>query len=122
MRKHEPERLIDLDHLYELEQRLGGEHITNHLVAGLERVLAIHRKIEKARVLRDGEALSEQARELRLAAADIGLTAVALVAGDIDAALAQGEAEAALHSVPRLQQKITGTWRALAKAYPSLAA
>lgn len=120
--KREPERLIDLDHLYELEQRLGGSQITNHLVEGLERVLAIHRNIENARVLRDGEALSSHARELRLAAADIGLTAVALVAGDIDSALSQGEADAAMHSVPRLQQKITATWRALAKAYPSLAA
>src|SRR5690606_1257984 len=47
-RKNEPERLIDLDHLYELEQRLGGSNITDHLVAGLERVLDIHRRIEKA--------------------------------------------------------------------------
>lgn len=121
-RKSEPERLLDLDHLYELEQRLGGSNITDHLVAGLERVLDIHRRIEKARVLRDGEALSTHARALKTAAADIGLTAVALVASDIDTALAQGEPEAAMHSVPRLQQKITATWRALAKAYPSLAA
>ena len=120
-RAEEPERLIDLDHLYELEQRIGGQNITDHLVAGLERVLAIHREVEKARTLRDGEALAAHARELRLAASDIGLSAVALVAGDIDAALEQGEADAAMHSVPRLQQKITATWRALAKAYPSLA-
>jgi nitrogen-specific signal transduction histidine kinase len=122
VRQREPERLLDLDHLYELEQRLGGAPITNHLVEGLERILAIHRQIEKARTLRDGEALSAHARELRLAAADIGLTAVALVAGDIDTALSHGEADAAMHAVPRLQQKITATWRALAKAYPSLAA
>lgn len=121
-RHEEPERLIDLDHLYELEQRIGGQNITDHLVAGLERVLAIHREIEKARTLRDGEALAARARELRLAAGDIGLTAVALIASDIDAALGQGEADAAMHSVPRLQKKITATWRALAKAYPSLAA
>ncbi len=116
------ERLIDLDHLYELEQRIGGQHITDYLVAGLERVLDIHREIEKARVLRDGEKLGKHARELRVAAADIGLTAVSLVAGDIDTALGQGEADAAMSSVPRLQQKITATWRALAKAYPGLAA
>ena len=59
---------------------------------------------------------------MRTAAADIGLTAVALVASDIDMSLAQGEADAAMHSVSRLQQKITATWRALANAYPSLAA
>lgn len=116
------ERLLDLDHLYELEQRIGGQHITDYLVAGLERVIDIHREIEKARTLRDGEKLAKYARDLRLAAADIGLTAVSLVASDIDAALGQGEAEAAMSSVPRLQQKITATWRALAKAYPSLAA
>lgn len=32
-----PERLIDHDHLYALELRIGGQHITNHLVAGRER-------------------------------------------------------------------------------------
>lgn len=117
-----PERLLDLDHLYELEQRIGGQHITDYLVAGLERVLEIHREIEKARTLRDGDKLAKHARELRVAAADIGLTALSLVAGDIDMALTQGEADAAMSSVPRLQQKITATWRALAKAYPSLAA
>ena len=91
-------------------------------MAGLERVLEIHREIEKARTLRDGDKLAKHARELRVAAADIGLTALSLVAGDIDMALTQGEADAAMSSVPRLQQKITATWRALAKAYPSLAA
>ncbi|MBO6904861.1 MAG: hypothetical protein JJ865_07890, partial [Parvibaculum sp.] len=121
-RSGKPERLIDLDLLYELEQRIGGQHITDHLVAGLERVLEIHREIEKARILRDEEMLGKHARELRLAATDIGLTAVSTVAENIDTALSQGEADAAMSSVPRLQQKITATWRALAKAYPSLAA
>lgn len=91
-------------------------------MAGLERVLEIHREIEKARILRDEEMLGKHARELRLAATDIGLTAVSTVAENIDTALSQGEADAAMSSVPRLQQKITATWRALAKAYPSLAA
>lgn len=117
-----PERLIDHDHLYALELRIGGQHITNHLVAGLERVLEIHREIERARTMRDGGALRRHARELKEAAADIGLTAVAGVADDIETALSQGEAEAALGAVPRLQQKITATWRALAKSYPNLAA
>ncbi|MEQ8378590.1 HAMP domain-containing sensor histidine kinase [Parvibaculum sp.] len=121
-RSGKPERLIDLDHLYELEQRVGGQHITDHLVAGLERVLEIHREIEKARTLRDEEMLGKHARALRLAATDIGLTAVSAVAENIDTALGQGETDAAMSSVPRLQQKITATWRALAKAYPSLAA
>lgn len=72
--------------------------------------------------MRDGGALRRHARELKEAAADIGLTAVAGVADDIETALSQGEAEAALGAVPRLQQKITATWRALAKSYPNLAA
>lgn len=117
-----PERLIDHDHLYALELRIGGQHITDHLVAGLERVLEIHREIERARTMRDGGALRRHAHDLKEAAADIGLTAVASVADDIETALSQGEAEAALGAVPRLQQKITATWRALAKSYPNLAA
>lgn len=119
---HKPERLIDHDHLYELERRIGGDHITDYLISGLERVLALHREIEKARTLRDGAALSEGARALKLAASEIGLTAISLVASDIEGALGQGEPDAAMGAVPRLQQKITATWRALAKAYPSLAA
>ena len=117
-----PERLIDHDHLYALELKLGGQHITDYLVAGLERVLEIHREIEHARTMRDGGALAKHAGELKAAASDIGLTAVALVAADIATAASHGEADAALGAVPRLQQKITATWRALAKAYPSLAA
>ena len=117
-----PERLIDHDHLYALEIKLGGQHITDYLVAGLERVLEIHREIERARTMRDSGALAQHAGELKAAASDIGLTAVALVAEDIATAASHGEADAALGAVPRLQQKITATWRALAKAYPSLAA
>lgn len=117
-----PERLIDHDHLYALEIKLGGQHITDYLVAGLERVLEIHREIEHARTMRDGAALARHAGELKAAASDIGLTAVALVAADIATAASRGEADAALGAVPRLQRKITATWRALAKAYPSLAA
>lgn len=120
-RPNKPERLIDHDHLYELERRIGGEHITDYLVAGLERVLALHREIEKARTMRDGEALAKGARNLKAAAAEIGLSAVSLVASNIDGAISQGEADAAMREVPRLQQKITATWRELAKAYPSLA-
>ncbi len=117
-----PERLIDHDHLYALELRMGGQHITDYLVAGLERVLEIHREVERAKTLRDGGALRRHAHDLKTAASEIGLTAVAEVADDIETALTQGEADAALGAVPRLQQKITATWRALAKSYPNLAA
>ena len=117
-----PERLIDHDHLYALELKMGGQHITDYLVAGLERELEIHREIERARTMRDAGALARHAGDLKAAASDIGLTAVALVAEDIATAASHGEADAAIGAVPRLQQKITATWRALAKAYPSLAA
>lgn len=90
-------------------------------MAGLERVLALHRRIEKARITRDEDALAEGARALQAAARDIGLSAISQVAGDIEIALDQGETDAALREVPRLQQKITATWRELAQAYPSLA-
>ena len=113
---------MDLDHHYELEERVSGQRITDRLVTGLGRVLEIRRKYEGARTLRDGEMLGKQAQALRLAATDIGLTAVSAVAENIDTALGQGETDAAMSSVPRLQQKITATWRAPAKAYPSLAA
>lgn len=121
-RPAKPERLIDHDHLYELERRLGGHHITDYLVTGLHRVLELQREMESATSGRDGAALAEGARALKLAAADLGLTAISTVAGNIDTAVYQGEAEAAMREVPRLQQKITATWRELAKAYPSLAA
>ncbi|WP_049767682.1 sensor histidine kinase [Parvibaculum lavamentivorans] len=117
-----PERLIDHDHLYELERRLGGHHITDHLVTGLQRVLALHRDIEQARSSGNGAALAEGALSLKTAAADLGLTAIATVADNIGTAAGQGEQEAAMREVPRLQQKIAATWRELAKVYPSLAA
>lgn len=117
-----PERLIDHDHLYALELKLGGQHITDYIVTGLDRVLEIHREIERARTMKDGGALRRHAHDLKVAASDIGLVAVANVADDIETALSHGEGEAGLGAVPRLQQKITATWRALAKAYPSLAA
>lgn len=120
--RDKPERLIDHDHLYELERRIGGQHIADYLTTGLERVHALHRDIEKAHVARDGAALGEGAHALKLAASEIGLTAISLVASDIEGALGQGEADAAMGAVPRLQQKIAATWQALTKAYPSLAA
>lgn len=120
-RHHPADKLIDLGHLYEIEREIGSQRITDHLVAGLERVLTVHRRIENARTTRDEAALAEGARAMQAAADDIGLSAISHVASDIEMALDHGEAEAAMRDVPRLQQKITATWRELAKAYPGLA-
>ncbi|MCF8469852.1 MAG: HAMP domain-containing histidine kinase [Parvibaculum sp.] len=118
----QPERLIDYDHLYELEQRLGPQHTSQHLIAGLEHVLDLQREIEQARLAGDSPALAEGARALKATASEIGLTAVSRIASDIDIAIGQGEPEAAMREVPGLQRKIAVTWRELAKAYPSIAA
>lgn len=118
----QPERLIDYDHLYELEQRLGPQHTSQTLIAGLERVLDLQREIEQARIAGDSPALAGGARALKATASEIGLTAVSRIASDIDIAIAQGEPEAAMREVPSLQRKIAVTWRELAKAYPSIAA
>ena len=114
------EKLIDLGRLYDFERELGPERIADHLVAGLERVLALHRRIEKASNTRDQQAMTEGARALQSAAHDIGLPAISHLARDIESALDRGTADAALRDVPRLQQKITATWRELAKAYPGV--
>jgi signal transduction histidine kinase len=120
-RRQAPEKLIDLGHLYEIEREIGPQRITDHLLSGLERVLTLHRAVERARIGHDEVALAEGARALQAAADSIGLSAISHVAGDIEIALGHGEADAAMRNVPRLQQKITATWRELAKAYPSLA-
>jgi len=118
----ERQQLVDLDHLYELEQRVGGEHITDHLMVGLERIVALHRNMEAAREKRDAAALAVQAREMRSVAESIGLTTIMRIATEIDESIRQGEAEAAMHNLPRLQLKISATWRELSKAYPGLVA
>jgi signal transduction histidine kinase len=115
-----PERLIDHDYLYELERELGAERITDHMVAALTRVLDLQAKIEAARNQRDTVALGYNAEALQRAAAEIGLVAVSEIARDISLAVDRGREENAIHDVPRLQQKITATWRALARSFPSL--
>ncbi|MBI1261958.1 MAG: hypothetical protein GC184_09550 [Rhizobiales bacterium] len=112
--------LIDHAFLFEMEREMGSDSITNHLVSGLELVLALHRKVEKARIQRDELALGLYITELEKAASAIGMTGIAQVAHEIDRAILAGEADAALKDVPRIQQKITASWRELAKAYPSL--
>ena len=119
-KRKEPEQLIDLGHLYEIEREVGPQRITDHLLSGLERVLTLHRAVERARTDRNEVALAEGARALRSAAGTIGLAAISHAAGDIEHALDHGETDAAMRDVQRLQQKITATWRELAKAYPSL--
>lgn len=114
--------LIDHAQLFELEREIGSDKITNRLVAGLEKVLDLHRKVDKARLQRDGNMLAEHIGALQKAAAEIGLCAIAQVAGEIDNAILQGETDVALKDVPRIQQKITASWRELAKAYPGLGA
>jgi signal transduction histidine kinase len=114
------EKLIDHDHLYEMERELGAERVTDHMVEVLTRIVELHRKIETAETARDAKALRENARRLREAADDIGLAAIADVAQDIGNAVDLGREDTALHDVSRLQQKITATWSALAKSFPSL--
>lgn len=115
------QRLVDHDHLYELERALGPQGITDRMVAALDRILDLQRKIEAAR--RDGDIrlLAECVSALQTVATEIGLVAMSGVAGDIGRALEEGHADRALHDVPRLQQKISATWRALAEAFPRLA-
>lgn len=115
-------QLIDHAQLFALEREIGSDKITNRLVAGLEKVLDLHRKVENARLQRNGSMLAEHIGSLQKAAAEIGLCAIARVAGEIDNAILQGETEVALKDVPRIQQKITASWRELAKAYPGLGA
>ncbi|MDR3498860.1 MAG: ATP-binding protein [Parvibaculum sp.] len=115
-----PERLIDHDYLYELERELGAERITDHMVAALARVLDLQAKIEAARSQRDTVALGYNAEALQREAAEIGLIAVSEVAREIGDAVERGREDNAIHDVPRLQQKISATWRALSRSFPSL--
>ncbi|HEX7777398.1 MAG TPA: ATP-binding protein [Parvibaculum sp.] len=115
-----PERLVDHDYLYELERELGAEQITDHMVSGLTRVLDLQAKIEAARAQRDMVALGYNAEALQRAAAEIGLVAVSEIARDIGQAVDHGREDNAIHNVPRLQQKITAAWRALARSFPGL--
>jgi signal transduction histidine kinase len=114
------ERLIDHDYLYELERELGPERTTDHMVETLTRILELYRKVETAEARRDAAALRDGVEMLQKAADEIGLVAIAGVAQDIGQAVDLGRNETALHDVPRLQQKITATWSALARAFPNL--
>jgi signal transduction histidine kinase len=114
------ERLIDHDYLYELERELGAERTTDHMVETLTRILELYRKIEDAGSGHDTVSLRDSVELLQKAAGDIGLVAIADVAHDIGHAVDLGRGETALHDVPRLQQKITATWSALAKSFPNL--
>lgn len=116
----EIERLVDHAHLYEIERALGVDAMRDHLVAALENILGLLRRIEAARDQRDLAALTGHAEALKSAASDLGLLAVSRAAREISQAIHDGQEEGALHGVPRLQQKISATWRALAQTFPSL--
>lgn len=115
-----PERLIDHDHLYELERELGPDGITDHMVQALEHIINLQHLIEAARRDRNKELLAETAGALEKKATEIGMIAVSGVANEIGRALDHGQTDRALHDVPRLQQKISATRRALEKAFPRL--
>ena len=114
------ERLIDHDYLYELERELGPERTTDHMVETLTRILELYRKIELAEARHDTAALRDRAADLQEAAGAIGLVAIANLAQEIGQSVDLGREETALHDVPRLQQKITATWSALARSFPNL--
>lgn len=115
------ERLIDHDHLYELERALGPHGIADRMVDALNRILHLQRRIETARHDRDPARLAECMPALRQIAAEIGLVAVMGIADDIGRALEEGDADRALYDVPRLQQKLSATWQALERSFPRLA-
>ena len=114
--------LLDHGMLYEIENGIAGDALTEYLVEGLDKVLVFHRKVCGAKTTRDAEALRESAAELAKAAEDLGLAAIAENAHAIGEALEKGEENAAFADVPRLERKITATWQALAQSYPSLGA
>lgn len=112
--------LVDHDYLYELERKLGTEGITDHIVKALDAILSLHNFIQSAAANRDPHLLKAGSDELRRAASDIGLPALSTLAAAIVDAVDQERSEDAIQSVPKLQQKITATWRALGKAFPAL--
>ena len=114
--------LLDRDMLYDIENRMPGDELTDYLVAGLEKVLTLHRKVCNAGTMRDTEALRESVSELVEAAEDLGLAAIAERAKGIWTSLETGDEAAAFADVPQLERKITATWQALAQSYPSLGA
>lgn len=114
------ERLIDYDYLYELEREFGPEQINERMLAVIERVLDLQGKIEAARETRDRTALAAHIAAIEKEAEQSGLPAITGIARDIGMALERGQLESALHDIPRLQQKIAASWRALSHAFPKL--
>ncbi|MGX1197504.1 sensor histidine kinase [Parvibaculum sp. MBR-TMA-1.3b-4.2] len=114
--------LLDHGMLYEIENGMAGDALTEYLVEGLEKVLVFHRNVCGAKTTRNAEALRESAAELARAAENLGLAAIAENAHAIGEALDKGEEKAAFANVPRLERQITATWHALAQSYPSLGA
>jgi len=108
--------------LYEIERELKGDQLTDYLVAGLDNVLALHRKVCSAKTTRNVEELRASTAELARKAEDLGLAAIAESARSIGDALENGNETAAFADVSRLERKITATWQALAQSYPSLGA
>lgn len=114
------ERLIDHDYLYELEREFGPDQSTDRMVATLDRILDLQRKMEAARDARDSAALADHVEAIQKEAEESGMPAISIVAREIGQALDRGQPDSALHDVPKLQQKIAATWRALSQAFPKL--
>ena len=114
------ERLVDHDHLYELERELGQTAIAERIVGALETILDLEDGIDAALQAQDAGALRDKALQLGRQAADIGLVALSGVANDIGQAVERGQAEQAINDVPRLHQKISATRGALADVFPGL--
>tara|TARA_R110000824_G_scaffold118960_15_gene272400 strand:- start:96814 stop:98673 length:1860 start_codon:yes stop_codon:yes gene_type:complete len=109
-------RLIDHDHLYEMERMLGSDETTDRMVETLTRIQSLYIAIEQASDHGNSENLRDKARALQMAADEIGLVAIADAARileQIDVAVSDSE-------IPRLQARIAETWGQLAHAYPTL--
>jgi len=117
----EPRRaglLVDHDYLYEMEQTLGPEKITDMIVEALSQTLRLLKGIESALADANDEGLREQARKLEALANEIGLLAIAEAAGSLAVAVEPWQ----IHDISQLQQQISATWDQLANAYPDIPA
>ncbi len=114
------EALIDHGRLFELERRLGAANITTHLAPALRRLRDIHRRVEESHASGEMTTLADAAFELQRTATELGLLAVARLAGNIDIAARRGLSDAVMQNMPRLSRKMGTSLEALAHAYPAL--
>ena len=113
-------RILDLNTLYALEDRVGLTSMTQHLAETLGRVALACRHLETASARSDLQSLLDVSQSIKEAARSIGLSKLSNIAGALSIAADSEDKVRASQLTQEIQAGFASGYEELSRAYPSL--